>query len=94
MALPHFNSISLNFTCTKRPTTNLYTIFCLDLLLEAKSGTGKTIVFAVIALEKLILDNGLQVVILAPTREIAAQICDVIREIGSAYKGKIVFYLH
>lgn len=62
-------------------------LFVLDLLLEAKSGTGKTAVFAVIALEKINLNNGLQVVILAPTREIAAQICDVIKQIGSKYSG-------
>ncbi|XP_059053820.1 probable ATP-dependent RNA helicase DDX20 [Achroia grisella] len=58
-----------------------------DLLLEAKSGTGKTAVFAVVALEKLSLDVGLQAVILAPTREIAAQICDVIKQIGLYYEG-------
>lgn len=59
-----------------------------DLLLEAKSGTGKTAVFTVIALEKLDLQKGLQTIILAPTREIAAQISDVIKQIGSSYKGK------
>lgn len=58
-----------------------------DLLLEAKSGTGKTVVFSIIALEKLNLNNGLQVMILTPTREIAAQICDVIKQIGSHHKG-------
>ncbi|KAH9630417.1 hypothetical protein HF086_016955 [Spodoptera exigua] len=52
-----------------------------DLLLEAKSGTGKTAVFTVIALEKIDLEKGLQTVIMAPTREIAAQICDVITQI-------------
>ncbi|XP_047993337.1 ATP-dependent RNA helicase DHH1-like [Leguminivora glycinivorella] len=58
-----------------------------DLLLEAKSGTGKTAVFTVIALEKIDLNNGLQAIILAPTREIAAQICDVIKQIGGQYIG-------
>ncbi|KAF9803098.1 hypothetical protein SFRURICE_012343 [Spodoptera frugiperda] len=58
-----------------------------DLLLEAKSGTGKTAVFTVIALEKLDLEKGLQTVIMAPTREIASQICDVITQIGSNYKN-------
>lgn len=57
-----------------------------DLILEAKSGTGKTAVFTVIALEKLDIHIGLQSIILAPTREIAAQICDVIKQIGSMYK--------
>ncbi|CAH1638656.1 unnamed protein product [Spodoptera littoralis] len=58
-----------------------------DLLLEAKSGTGKTAVFTVIALEKLDLEKGLQTIIMAPTREIATQICDVITQIGSNYKN-------
>ncbi|KAL0871876.1 hypothetical protein ABMA27_004337 [Loxostege sticticalis] len=61
-----------------------------DLLLEAKSGTGKTAVFTVITLEKLDLEKGLQTVILAPTREIASQICDVIKQIGSYYEGLVV----
>lgn len=58
-----------------------------DLLLEAKSGTGKTAVFTIISLEKLDLSMGVQTIILAPTREIAYQISDVITEIGSHYKG-------
>ncbi|KAG6444842.1 hypothetical protein O3G_MSEX003546 [Manduca sexta] len=62
-------------------------LFFVDLLLEAKSGTGKTAVFTVIALEKLDLQKGVQVIMLAPTREIAAQICNVIREIGVDYSG-------
>lgn len=59
------------------------------MILEAKAGTGKTIVFSVTALEKLNLDHGVQVLILAPTREIAAQICDVIAEVGSEYEGNV-----
>ncbi|XP_038223415.1 probable ATP-dependent RNA helicase DDX20 [Zerene cesonia] len=59
----------------------------LDLLLEAKSGTGKTVVFSTIALEKLNLSKGLQVVIITPTREIAVQISDVLKQIGSKCEG-------
>ncbi|KAJ0178240.1 hypothetical protein K1T71_006063 [Dendrolimus kikuchii] len=58
-----------------------------DLLLEAKSGTGKTAVFIIIALEKLDINKGLQTIVLAPTREIASQICDVFKQIGCGYKG-------
>ncbi|CAK1556309.1 unnamed protein product [Leptosia nina] len=58
-----------------------------DLILEAKSGTGKTVVFSTIALELLNLQKGLQVIIVTPTREIAAQICDVIKQIGSHFEG-------
>ncbi|CAH0584344.1 unnamed protein product [Chrysodeixis includens] len=58
-----------------------------DLLLEAKSGTGKTAVFTIIALEKVIVGIGVQTIILAPTREIAYQICDVVKQIGSKYEN-------
>lgn len=61
-----------------------------DLILKAKSGTGKTAVFGIIALE--MLDTTIrspQVLILAPTREIAVQICQVITAIGCEIKGTI-----
>lgn len=46
----------------------------LDLIIQAKSGTGKTCVFAVVSLESVTpAFNSLQVLILSPTREIAIQ---------------------
>lgn len=60
----------------------------IDLIVQAKSGTGKTCVFSVIALESIIASsNSLQILILAPTREIAIQIQDVIQAIGCAIEG-------
>ncbi|XP_039268227.2 putative ATP-dependent RNA helicase DDX20 [Styela clava] len=60
----------------------------LDLIVQAKSGTGKTCVFTVIALEAISTDAPtLQVLILAPTREIAVQIEDVIKAVGQDVKG-------
>lgn len=60
----------------------------LDLIVQAKSGTGKTCVFTVIALESILLDSAsTQVLVLAPTREIAVQIWEVINCIGSAMPG-------
>nr|CAD7602691.1 unnamed protein product [Timema genevievae] len=59
----------------------------LDLVMQAKSGTGKTCVFTILALEMLINTPSLQVLILAPTREIAVQITHVIRDIGQCIKG-------
>ncbi|XP_041347800.1 probable ATP-dependent RNA helicase DDX20 [Gigantopelta aegis] len=57
----------------------------LDLVVQAKSGTGKTCVFSVVALESILLNSpAVQVLVLAPTREIAVQVWDVIRNIGSA----------
>lgn len=60
----------------------------LDLIVQAKSGTGKTCVFSVIALESLDLSSpSTQVLILAPTREIAVQIQETIRSIGCEMEG-------
>ncbi|XP_048873884.1 probable ATP-dependent RNA helicase DDX20 [Brienomyrus brachyistius] len=60
----------------------------LDLIVQAKSGTGKTCVFATISLDSLIIQNlATQVLVLAPTREIAVQIHSVITMIGSCMEG-------
>ena len=46
----------------------------LDLVIQAKSGTGKTLVFVISALNMIKLDlNSVQVIMIAPTREIAVQ---------------------
>lgn len=51
--------------------------------MQAKSGTGKTLVFSIISLENIIIESKvLQTLILAPTREIALQIHDVIKKIN------------
>ena len=62
--------------------------FGVDLIAQAKSGTGKTVVFAVIALE-LARPNqpAPQVLIVAPTREIALQSRDVCRQVGAHVRG-------
>eukprot|EP01134_Creolimax_fragrantissima_P007899 CFRG7899T1 len=60
----------------------------IDMIAQAKSGTGKTCVFVVIILEGLYFDvNGTQALVLAPTREIASQIHDVFLTIGACVKG-------
>ncbi|CAJ1085070.1 probable ATP-dependent RNA helicase DDX20 [Xyrichtys novacula] len=60
----------------------------LDLIVQAKSGTGKTCVFSTIALDSLVLENlATQVLVLAPTREIAVQIHSVVMAIGCAMEG-------
>ncbi|XP_024251470.1 probable ATP-dependent RNA helicase DDX20 [Oncorhynchus tshawytscha] len=60
----------------------------LDLIVQAKSGTGKTCVFSAIALDSLVMENTTtQVLVLAPTREIAVQIHSVVMAIGSAMEG-------
>ena len=63
-------------------------ILGLDLICQAKSGTGKTCVFSVVVLQKVNIENlCAQSLVLAPTREIAVQIRDVIRNIGIYVKG-------
>jgi superfamily II DNA/RNA helicase len=59
-----------------------------DLVIQAKSGTGKTCVFAVIVLEAISLDfRAPQAIIIAPTRELAHQTRDVIRSIAQCMAG-------
>ncbi|ROT84732.1 DNA-3-methyladenine glycosylase [Penaeus vannamei] len=60
----------------------------LDLVVQAKSGTGKTCVFTVVALEMLsVTASTTQVLVIAPTREIAVQITQVINSIGIGTPG-------
>lgn len=56
-----------------------------DLLVQSKSGTGKTLVFSLIALEKFYThstETGPQTLILCPTREIAVQTADTLKCLG------------
>ncbi|KAM3725732.1 putative ATP-dependent RNA helicase [Dirofilaria immitis] len=91
--VPDFNSLMLNRTSLNALAKAGYTkpspvqaraipsgMLGLDLLVQAKSGTGKTMVFALLAVENLNAQFGRpQVLIVAPTREIASQIESCIR---------------
>ena len=58
-----------------------------DLIVQSKSGTGKTCVYVVAALEMLKPDlQGLQALVLAPTREIAIQGVTVAMQVGVEIK--------
>lgn len=60
----------------------------MDLIAQAKSGTGKTVVFGVITLESINIKlESPQAMIVAPTREIAIQIRDVLRNLGQSMHG-------
>lgn len=66
----------------------VFLVTSIDLIVRAKSGTGKTAVFGIIALDILDLEILFpQVLIIAPTREIAIQISNVLITIGSEIKG-------
>lgn len=58
-----------------------------DLVVQSKAGTGKTCIFALVALEALQATDGggTQTLIVAPTREVAIQIHEVVSSIGSCY---------
>lgn len=59
-----------------------------DLVAEAKTGTGKTLAFAIPVIEKIdCSSNRVQALILAPTRELANQVAGEFRKIG--YKKRV-----
>ncbi|MFH4981284.1 hypothetical protein AB6A40_007993 [Gnathostoma spinigerum] len=63
-----------------------------DMLVQAKSGTGKTLVFALLALERLNLQlRSPQVMIVAPTREIANQISELLKKLALSFTRIGVF---
>lgn len=60
----------------------------LDLVVQAKSGTGKTCVLAVIALESVsAVSPATQVLVVAPTREVAVQVAQVISSLSVSMVG-------
>ena len=57
-----------------------------DLIVQAHTGSGKTLVFALTIMQKLALElNNAQAVVLCPTRELASQVADSIRQVARAY---------
>ena len=55
-----------------------------DLLASAQTGTGKTLAFMLPVMHRLLNKggSGVQVLVLLPTRELAAQVSVVIKEVG------------
>jgi len=62
----------------------------VDVLVEAPTGTGKTMAFAIPILEKIDATKKLQAVILAPTRELVLQITKELKEVARFLDVKIV----
>ena len=61
-----------------------------DVLARARTGTGKTMAFLLPALERILekpAPNQVNILILSPTRELAAQIGDQARMLASTHKG-------
>ncbi len=64
-----------------------------DLLAQAKTGSGKTAAFGIPAIQKSVPNDGLQALILTPTRELASQVSDEINQIKGEKNIKIkAFY--
>ncbi|MBD3261505.1 MAG: DEAD/DEAH box helicase [Candidatus Altiarchaeales archaeon] len=54
-----------------------------DLIVESKTGTGKTLAFSIPIVEALDEgDAGVQALVITPTRELAEQVCGEIKKIG------------
>ena len=63
-----------------------------DVILLSPTGTGKTLAFLLPIIEQLDQDcEEIQVLILVPSRELAIQINQVIRDMGSGYKTNAVY---
>lgn len=58
-----------------------------DLLVQSQTGTGKTAAFSLPIIEKLESKNGIQALILCPTRELALQVSSEIRSFLKFKKG-------
>jgi ATP-dependent RNA helicase DeaD len=62
-----------------------------DVIGQAKTGTGKTAAFGIPMIERLDLKNNcVQGLVLAPTRELAVQISDHIRQLGKYSELKVL----
>ncbi len=60
-----------------------------DVVGQAHTGSGKTAAFALAMLQKIQPRNGIQGLIMAPTRELAIQITEEIKKFGKYTKIKV-----
>ena len=65
---------------------------CTDIVLLSPTGTGKTLAFLLPIVSELEpYCKEIQALVVAPSRELAIQIEQVLREMGSGYKTTIVY---
>jgi ATP-dependent RNA helicase DeaD len=57
-----------------------------DVVGQAETGSGKTVAFCLPLLDKITLGDGIQTVVLTPTRELCVQVTDVFKEFGKTLK--------
>ncbi|CAM3191378.1 degradosome RNA helicase CshA [Staphylococcus argensis] len=61
-----------------------------DILGQAQTGTGKTGAFGIPLIEKVVGHDGVQALILAPTRELAMQVAEQLREFSEGQRVRVV----
>ena len=61
-----------------------------DVLGQAQTGTGKTGAFGIPLIEKVMGKEGVQALILAPTRELAMQVAESIKEFSKGLNVQVV----
>ncbi len=65
---------------------------CSDIIILSSTGTGKTLAFLLPIIAELDpLSKEVQVLIVVPSRELAIQIEQVLREMGSGYKTSVIY---
>jgi ATP-independent RNA helicase DbpA len=65
-----------------------------DVIAQAKTGSGKTVAFAIGVLEKIDTScSDIQAIVMCPTRELADQVCKEIRKVGRCLKNLKVISL-
>lgn len=60
-----------------------------NLIVRSQTGTGKTGAFGIGLIERLVAGSSNKALILAPTRELALQVCKELKEIGQEHNMKI-----
>ncbi|MEA2055481.1 MAG: DEAD/DEAH box helicase [Candidatus Thermoplasmatota archaeon] len=60
-----------------------------DVVGQAETGSGKTLAFCLPILDRIVPQQGLQVVVLTPTRELCVQVSDVFVDFGKALGIKV-----
>ena len=68
-----------------------YALQGIDILGQAQTGTGKTGAFGIPLIEKVVGKQGVQSLILAPTRELAMQVAEQLRIGGQGVQVVTVF---
>ena len=64
-----------------------------DMIVQSRTGTGKTAAFAIPIFEKIAPDKHVQAIVLVPTRELAVQVANDFRKIGKfSHINSVVVY--